>query len=180
MELLQTDIKNSKMKKNSTLYAFAVLLIISCTNSNMAQEINNIQNLKNSKQIFTYGDNEIIEEFTFLGNLNLDKSDYRVYNCFRKIKLAQDYRGQSIILFFSKNDTLAYQLDSNEELPDSLNNQTFFLDGGTILIDKLSNPLCLHNGCYELEKSFRTTILSVDSFNVIKQNKHIYILKPIK
>lgn len=154
------------MKKNYTIYTLVVLMIISCTNSKMAREIIDNQNERNHKQTFTYNDNDIIEEFVSLGNLNLNNSDYRVYNCFRKIKVAQDYRGQSIILFLSKSDTLAYHLDSNEDFPDSLDNQTFYLDGVPFKIDKLSNPLCLHNGCYEMEESFKSTILSLDSLNI--------------
>lgn len=141
-------------------------MIISCTNSKMTHKTTDNQNDINHKQTFTYNNNDIIEEFIYLGSLSLDKLDYRVYNCFRKIKIAQDYRGQSIILFIAKSDTLAYHLDSNEDFPDSLNNQTFYLDGVPFKIDELSNPLCLQKGCYELEESFKSTILSLDSLNV--------------
>lgn len=154
------------MKKNNTIYTLIILMIISCTNSKMVREIIDNQNEHSHKQTFAYNDNDIIEEFISLGNLNLNDSVYRVYNCFRKIKVAQDYRGQSIILFLSKSDTLAYHLDSNEDFPDSLNNRTFYLDGVPFKIDELSNPLCLHNGCYEMEESFKSTILSLDSLKV--------------
>ena len=119
--------------------------------------------MQQEKQTFTFDNAELIEEYTDLGELSLENANYNVYNCFRKIKVANGYRGQSVMLFLSSSDTVAYLLDSQEDFPDSLVAHSIYSNGEPTSITELSNPLCLQNGCFDQDVSLISMLRGIDS-----------------
>ena len=57
-------------------------------------------------QEFQNGD--LIESYKYLGTINCDNQIYRVYSFFKKIMLANGYRGQTRILFLGMKEMFSY------------------------------------------------------------------------
>lgn len=146
---------------NRFIIIVVLFSLLSC-GSRVSQK-NNENRVDKTKHVFQYHNNDIEEEYFSLGYLSVLNSEYRVYNCFKKIKTAQDYHGQSLILFLSKRDTFVYQLDFIDDLPDSIHDNNLFKNGVGIEVNEMSNPLCLQNGCYDLVVSYKAILLSIDS-----------------
>lgn len=88
----------------------------------------------------------VIDEFTYLGIMNLNKEKFKVYNFFRKTKAAILYHGNSRIIFISNNGPTAYNLKSNENLLDSISGNKAYSHGKFVTINELSKILCLSDG----------------------------------
>lgn len=140
MVLQKMDIQSKKPKKQksemrkrnnkSILIAILFFLSISCA----FQQICN--------------DNDCI----FIGEITINSEQYKVFNCFKKIKTATSYKGNSKLRFTSSKKSFEYNLDEKEDLIDSIVGNKFYNNSEFTVIDSLSSTICLPTGCFEIER----------------------------
>lgn len=91
----------------------------------------------------------------FLGSIDINSKKYDVINFFRRIKAAENWHGQSRLIFLSDDDTLTYRLNSNSDFPSSIDsNKLYFPQKKEARkIDSLADIICLPTGCIEKEEN---------------------------
>ncbi|MCB0471701.1 MAG: hypothetical protein KDC56_01440 [Flavobacteriaceae bacterium] len=128
------------------------ILICTCSTSCKVKEGNNVKE-------YVYSNGDITEEYQMLGGFY----QYSAYSCFRKIGAANVYHGQSFLIFIAEDDTLVYNLEEMNNMPDSIITGKIYHGSGITEIKEMVNPLCMNSVCYEKEADFREIIIGIDS-----------------
>ena len=95
---------------------------------------------------------QVKKNYIFVGETIIDSQQFQVYNCFKKIKTATGYRGNSKLIFTSSNKSFEYNLNDKDDLIDSIVGNKFFNNSEFTVIESISTTICLPTGCFELEK----------------------------
>jgi hypothetical protein len=111
-------------------------------------------NIRNS-YFLSLNDPETQDCAEFLGRMDINSKRYEVINFFRRIKAAENWHGQSRLIFLSDDDTLTYRLNSNSDFPSSIDsNKLYFSQKQEARkIDSLADIICLPTGCVEKDEN---------------------------
>ena len=96
----------------------------------------------------------------FLGTIEINSKKYEVINFFRRIKAAENWHGQSRLIFLSDDDTLTYRLNLNTDFPSSIDSNKLYFPQNKELrkIDSFRDLLDLPTGAINREENLTDII----------------------
>lgn len=109
-----------------------------------------------SKQ-FDNGD--LIESYKYLGAIKPDNNIYRVYYFFKKIMVADGFRGQSRIVFLGLKDLQSYPIEIYQ-VPTKLELGRLYFEEKSFYIDSLKEMLIIPDDGIIREKDFDSKIIN--------------------
>lgn len=135
-----------------------ILCLIACNNSTRKEEP--VTSKTRNSYFVSLKDPETQDCAEFLGSMEINSKRYEVINFFRRIKAAENWHGQSRLIFLSDDDTLTYRLDSNTDFPSAIDSNKLYFENKnqTRKIDSLGNTICLPTGCVDKEENLSDMI----------------------